>query len=724
MGDFFEELRRRHVIRAGITYVVAAWVVLQVVDLLAPVLEWPDSVTRITLYLLVVGFPIALLLSWFYQITADGVQLDDESARSAPTAPVVDQRLNLVIIALLCAAVILFAYDKWWPRHAEDPSIAVLPFVNMSQSEDNEYFADGLTETLLHALAQNAALRVISRTTVFKYKNSNRDVREIARELGVANVLEGSVQRVGDEIRITAQLIRASDGSHLWSRKYDRKYVDIFDIHDEIAASVSGELSRSLVKDGQPLIPESFATRNTEAFDLYLRAIVEKRKDSFEALQNAEELLKKALTIDPNFTEAKELLAQNTVHLFDTGAIDTESGIASASALYEQVLAEQPGNIPARVFFLIKDIGDALASGDLAARVDAIEDFQSLVDEAPNNVDARMALARLLIANSMGQAAIEQYRIAISLDPANWEPLYMLGSTYGVLRDWDAARDQFLKALAIEPRNPNNVTGLGAISLKAGDAVDFVRRFQEAFELDPLDYETPYAIANLLYELELIDEGDHFRSRVLAIAPESPAADTLAIVRAIRADTEAESLEVARRLIRNDANNRRDAWIRAFRHLMLTAVRRGRTRDEMNFVEEYWPHFGDFEYRSVPWKVGVGRAHTLEIWRDLEDEAGVLRRVGRVEQGFAELNLPMSRVPHVQIDVLLLLGDLEGAIDAALTHMFSHSVLEHLDIKDRFVTPLYADFVADPRIAAALEKWDREFVQAREDVREYLAESR
>jgi hypothetical protein len=265
---------------------------------------------------------------------------------------------------------------------------------------------------------------------------------------------------------------------------------------------------------------------------------------------------------------------------------------------------------------------------------------------------------------------------------------------------------------------------LGGISLKAGNAVDCVRRFQEAFKLDPLDHETPYAIAQLLYELELIEEGDRFRSRVLAIAPESPAADALTIVRAIRADTEAEGLAVARQLIRDDADDRRRAWIRAFRHLMLTAVRRGRTREEMNFVEEFLPYFSDFDNPAGGWKVRLGRAHTLEIWRDLESDAGVLRRVTHVEQGFSQLNLSLSRVPHVQIDVLLLRGDLEGAIDAALTHLFSQSVLDHLDIKDRFVTPLYAEFVADPRIAEAMEQWDGEYIQAREDVREYLAESR
>jgi tetratricopeptide (TPR) repeat protein len=353
------------------------------------------------------------------------------------------------------------------------------------------------------------------------------------------------------------------------------------------------------------------------------------------------------------------------------------------------------------------------------AKLAAIDRFLELVNSAPNNVEARMWLARILRANSMFEEAIEQWRIAIKLDPVNPEPPFMLGNLHIQLRQWDEARQQLNRALQLEPRQPHVVAELGYLSLQTGDAVGYVRQLQKTIQLDPLDYEQPFAIAKLLYELELIDDGDRFREQVFAIAPNSPAAQALKIVRSIRVDSEEQSLAVARQLIRDDADNRRKAWIRAFRHLMLTAVLRERTQDELEFVHEYWPDFADWE-TVVPGKVGVGRAHTLEIWRDLDTEQGVLDRVDKIIGGFASINLDMSRVPHVEIDVLLLRGDLEGAIDAALTNLFSHSVLEHLEIKDRFVTPLYAEFVADQRIAAALEEWDDELAQAREDLRQYL----
>ena len=721
MSRLFKELKRRNVIRVGVAYVVAAWVLMQVVDLLAPILEWPDSVARIALYLLLVGFPIALLMSWFYQITPDGISLDQDVDPSHAGSPIVDQRLNLIVIALLCAAVILFAYDKWWPDETSDPSIAVLPFTNMSGLEENEYFSDGLTENLLHVLARNVELRVSARTSSFAFKDKDIDIRDIASELGVAHILEGSVQTIGDNVRITAQLIRASDGTHLWSAKYDRTLDDIFAIQDEIASTVGTMLSKTLLTDDGLNIPEGISTRNVEAFDLYLRAMAENRIASFEALQSAEELLKIALTKDPSFTEAKALLAANFVLLADTGAMDYDIGTAQAVALYEQVLAEQPDHVGARAFLLAEEVVQAARDRIPGAKLAAIDLFLELVNSAPNNVEARIWLARIFVSNFMFEEAIEQYRIAIKLDPVNPEPPFMLGNLHIQLRQWDEARQQLNRALQLEPRQPHVVAELGYLSLQTGDAVGYVRQLQKTIQLDPLDYEQPFAIAKLLYELELIDDGDRFREQVFAIAPNSPAAQALKIVRSIRVDSEEQSLAVARQLIRDDADNRRKAWIRAFRHLMLTAVLRERTQDELEFVHEYWPDFADWEVSAGAGKVGIGRAHTLEIWRDLDTEQGVLDRVDKIIGGFASINLDMSRVPHVEIDVLLLGGDLEGAIDAALTNLFSHSVLEHLEIKDRFVTPLYAEFVADQRIAAALDKWDDELAQARKDVRQYFA---
>ena len=730
MSGFYSELKRRNVARVGVAYLVVAWLLLQIADTLTSALHLPDWVTPFVIMLLVIGFIPAMIFTWVFEVTPDGIVRTSDLDASQTASAESNRKLNYVTIAAVLAAVAILAWTKFGAEPevsgdaaAPDASVAVLPFVNMSGHEENEYFSDGLTETLLHMLAQNPELHVSARTSSFAFKNKNLDVREIATQLGVAHVLEGSVQRVGDKVRITVQLIRATDGFHLWSEKYDRNLDDIFLIHDEIAMTVGAALSKSILGDADPEIPESLATDNIAAFDLYLRALPEFTTGSYETMQNAEKFLKNALVADPNFTDAKAKLAETYVRQGRYGFLPNEVAVAKASSLFEQVLAAQPSNVSARVFFVLNNLIENINNGKSGVLLTAIEQFLELVHDAPSSVTARVELAQLMGANSMPERALEQYRIAISLDPLNTETHNGLAEFYVISRDWDAAHEQVNRSLAIEPRQLWATTVLAEIHSRTGNAVEFIRQTENLTEMDPLDHEYPQEIAELLYELELIDEGDHFRKQVMAIAPTSPAAQKLQIVRAIRADSEEENLAVARQLIRDDANNRKGAWFRAFRHLMLFAVLRDRTQDEFEFVSEYIPGFADFEDLTVGSKARVVRANTLEIWRNLDTEQGVLDRVDLVLARFAAIDLPVARVQIVNIDILLLQGDLEAAIQAALTDLFSESVLKHMDTKDRFVTPLYKDFVADPRIDAALQKWQDDVATSREEVRQYLAES-
>lgn len=334
----------------------------------------------------------------------------------------------------------------------------------------------------------------------------------------------------------------------------------------------------------------------------------------------------------------------------------------------------------------------------------------------------------MLLANTLRglhrlDEAIEQLKIAISLDPLNPIPHYHLAHIYDDSRQWDAARNEYNRSLEIQPRQPSTVRELAEIDLSTGKPVDFIQEMLKVVDMDPLDHEMPFQIAEFLYELELIEQGDRFAAQVMAIAPNSPAAEALRIVRSIRADHEDESLAVARRIIRDDADDRLQAWSRAFSHLMLTAFLRHRTADEFAFIDEQVPDFADFDKRDVPWKVRSARSHTLEIWTGLDTRQGLQNRVNSILAVFTELRIPIARFPIVNIDILLLQGQQEAAVSAALADLFSDSVLDHLNIRDRFVTPLYADFVADPRIAAALDRWNEEAATAREDVRQYLASS-
>jgi len=288
--SFFEELKRRNVIRVGIAYVIAAWLLLQVSDLVLGNIAAPGWVIQVIMLLLAIGFPLVVMFAWAFEITPEGIKKEKDVDRSQSIVSQTGRKLDRMIIGVLAVTVVYLLIDKLVltrpapaPEQpvaevsttkegsepvaqvageqaskpgdgksapapaAKEASVAVLPFVNMSGDTDNEYFSDGLTETLLHMLANLPDLQVAARTSSFAFKGKNESIQTIAKALGVAHVLEGSVQKAGDRVRITAQLIRADDGFHVWSQHYDRTLDDIFAIQDEIAGDVAGALGTSLL---------------------------------------------------------------------------------------------------------------------------------------------------------------------------------------------------------------------------------------------------------------------------------------------------------------------------------------------------------------------------------------------------------------------------------------------------------------------------------------------
>ena len=220
------ELRRRNVLRMAVLYAIAAWLIMQVAEVIMDLANLPDWIGPTILGLLAVGFPIALIFSWFYELTPEGLSLEKDVDRAESITHVTGRRLDFIVISLLLAAVILFAYDKWWIGGPPEQSIAVLAFDNMSADPDQEYFSDGISEELLNLLAQIPELTVISRSSSFSFKGKDIAIPTLAEQLNVAHVLEGSVRKVGNRVRITAQLIDARSDSHLWSASYERNLDD------------------------------------------------------------------------------------------------------------------------------------------------------------------------------------------------------------------------------------------------------------------------------------------------------------------------------------------------------------------------------------------------------------------------------------------------------------------------------------------------------------------
>ena len=281
MGKLFSELKRRNVVRVGVAYVVLSWVALQVGDVLFDMFGTPDWVGKTLAVLLALGFPFACLFAWAFELTPEGIKKTRDVDLSDSVTHSTGRRLNAVIIAALVFALGYFIWERQGLVEPEgvsaesggvDKSIAVLPFVNMSSDEEQEWFADGLTEEILNALARTPDLLVASRTSSFQFKGQSTDISEIAKTLGVAHVLEGSVRRGGDRLRVTAQLIRASDGFHLWSETFDRKPEDVIAIQEDVAFEIANALETAMDPDALKQMV-SAGTASVAAYEAYLEGL-------------------------------------------------------------------------------------------------------------------------------------------------------------------------------------------------------------------------------------------------------------------------------------------------------------------------------------------------------------------------------------------------------------------------------------------------------------------
>ena len=318
------ELRRRNVFRVAIAYVIIAWLILQVGDTLAPALHLGEWVNSALVFFLILGFPIALFFAWAFELTPEGLKKEKEVDRSESITHLTGRKIDYLIIAALILALSYFTFDKFVldpARDAElvqattnsvteqaaktsasDRSIAVLAFTDLSAEGDQEYFSDGISEQLLNVLSKVPGLRVAARTSSFRFKGENRDIIDIGQQLNVGIVLEGSVRKAGPQVRVTAQLIDASNGFHLWSDTYDRQLDNIFAMQDEISAAIVGALGEHLglrVDAG----PRNDPTTSSEAYDAYLRGrhLVVQRSVTNPTVELAVREFEKSIALDPNF---------------------------------------------------------------------------------------------------------------------------------------------------------------------------------------------------------------------------------------------------------------------------------------------------------------------------------------------------------------------------------------------------------------------------------------
>jgi len=480
--SLFNELKRRNVFKVGTAYVVVAWLVAQVLQLIFESFGTPDWVMKTLLVLLATGLPFVLFFAWAFEMTPEGLKRESEVDRSQSIVSETGRKLNNAIVGILVLALGYFVFDKFVLDSArdaamveaakqevsgkvdaakqeaaqapealpqaeseQDKSIAVLPFVNMSGDQENEYFSDGLTEELLNSLARVKELKVTGRTSSFAFKGKNTDLREIGQTLGVAHILEGSVRKAQNRVRITAQLIKAEDGYHLWSDTFDRELDDIFAIQEEIATRVVKELTSTLLGESAGQLVH-MGTSNTQAYEAYLRGryLFVRNPDDVQVQNAAEQLFQQALELDPRFTLAWYGKFEVLSFRQRGGGIDYKEGALQMRQLAEKMIA------------MDADLPEShLAMSRVALLEMKWSEAEAAINQAlllnPGDINALNNLAGLMTVLSRNQEALEYALKAQARDPLDLLSLASVAGAYNLLDRCEEATEVTVRALSLAP---------------------------------------------------------------------------------------------------------------------------------------------------------------------------------------------------------------------------------------------------------------------------------
>jgi TolB-like protein/Tfp pilus assembly protein PilF len=486
--NFFSELKRRNVYKAAIAYAVVAWLLLQAASILFPTFEAPPWVMKVFVAVIVLGFPVALVFSWAFELTPEGLKRTEDVDVTKSVTKSTGRKLDFVIIVILLLIIGIFAYQRFVAQKVRsaaesqvpEKSIAVLPFENRSEDKANAYFADGIQDEILTRLSKIADLKVISRTSTQHYKSAPENLPEIAKELGVAHILEGSMQKTGDAVRVNVQLIKAANDSHLWADTFDRKLTDIFSVESEVAKAIADQLRAKLTGQEEHVIAAK-PTDNAEAYDAYLRGLAYSLKPSTTTNQSgAQKYLREAVRLDPKFALAWALLSlvdargYLTQFLQPTVALREEARQAAETALTLQ-----------------PNLGEAiLAKGYY--HYACLKDYDTAVRYYEQ--------ARLLLPNSS--------RIP--------ESLAYVARRRG---QWDKSESYFNEAERLDPRNVNLLSQHAGFYITLRRFLEALRKLDQVLNITPDDVD---AVATKAASAQA--EGDLPRASAL-LAPLRPTAD-------------------------------------------------------------------------------------------------------------------------------------------------------------------------------------------------------
>jgi TolB-like protein/Tfp pilus assembly protein PilF len=484
---FFAELKRRNVYKVAIAYAVVAWLLMQVASQIFPFFEIPNWAVRLVVLLLIIGFPVAMILAWAFELTPEGIKRAEDVDLSKSITRKTGRKLDFFIIAVLLLVIGFLLFQRLRPNVSPavssslEKSIAVLPFDNLSRDPDNAYFSDGIQDEILTKLAGIGDLKVISRKSTAKYKSTPEDLKTVARELGVATVLEGSVQRAGDKVRVNVQLLDARIDTHLWAKSYDRDLKDVFTVESEVAQEIADTL-RAKLSPSQSDALATAPTHDPEAYDLFLKGEYEQHQAesalNAELFDRAQTFYRQALARDPNFALAYARLAYSELyrHWFISNLTSAE--LAKVKPNIDRALSIAPGLADAHFalglfyYWGDRDYDPALREVDRA------------IELQPSSSDSWNIRASIHRRRGEWQRALAEFDRAAELNPRDSRSPGEIGNTYTTLRRWSDAEHELTRALALDPHNALGAYYLARYYINStGD----IRRARQAFEGVPAD---------------------------------------------------------------------------------------------------------------------------------------------------------------------------------------------------------------------------------------------
>ena len=738
MSSFIAELRRRNVLRVGTAYLVVGWLILQFVDVVFPILGLDEALGRPILAVLLVGLPLALVLAWVFELTPEGIKKEKDVDRTRPDTLRSGHLLDRSIIVVLIFAVGLLLVDKFILQQETEPqqqlaetrnfnSIAVLPFVNLSGNDEDEYFSDGLTETLLHMLAQLPELNVAARTSVFSFKDKEIDIREIAESLGVETVLEGSVQRSGNTVRITAQLIEAEDGFHLWSKTFDRDFDDIFSVQDEIAMSVADALQLTFQGDAAADAGHemSIATKDAQAYEKYLQGLEQKNIASYGSLPQAEGFFKEALALDPDFVEAKVELAVTYRLQLETGILGADETEQKIRPLIDQVLDINAEDGRALGLLASIDWRNAVQMyGPVSEQsLQAEADLKSAIDLAPNDPELYFAMSLVAQVSNRSEESLEWIDKGLACDPLSARLHLQRGRLLlGALDRPEDAEEAFAKGREIAPEWTAVNFASGDVAFAQSRFADGIGWYQQAMALDPQDHELPSILSGLYYRLGLTDEGDDMLRRAQALAPQEPRTRRAELERHLQADNYERAAILAEEMLRDDIENRAGTFNVAVIGYVSSMIDLGKANAVADFFESLKPGISSTDYAPPGGDEMFMRFMLVQALVDIgsfETANEILNSV----IAFADVAIPGWRDnDYAMAMVSLAQGDQEAAVEYALqdldeplgTQLNWSSNYQHI----AWMKPL----LKDEQIAKRIAELEVETLAAADEVRVLLAE--